>query len=240
VANKRLDEAQRRVDERQKRDPGNALHQHLQGDLALARRDFAGAERAYREAITLAPQAANGYLNAAKAALARGDRSAAMALLEQGERAAPDDRSLAMARAEWLIAARQRDEALRVYEALFARFPEDDAVANNLSYLLAERAGEPALAQRAVALASRFAQSRNPSYLDSLGYAHYRAGQYPQAVAVLERAARLAAPSPLLQLHLGKALVKSGQAERGRELIRRALDTRRDLPGADEARSLLG
>ena len=49
----------------------------------------------------------------------------------------------------------------------------------------------------------------------------------------------LAPPSPLLQLHLGTALIKSGDSARGREWVKRALDSKAALPRVDEARALL-
>jgi predicted Zn-dependent protease len=75
--------------------------------------------------------------------------------------------------------------------------------------------------------------------LDSLGWIHYQLGQYDKAVPLLERAVALAPATPLLNLHLGKALVKSGDVARGKSLIRKAIDSKSDLPRLEEARALL-
>jgi predicted Zn-dependent protease len=236
---KRYDEAGARIQARIRAEPGNTLHHQLQGDVAMARRDFAGAELAYRAVIGAAPKAAVGYLNAARAVAARGDASGALGVLEQGEKAAPGERSIPLTRAEWLTRARRHDEAIAIYENLHSRYPDDDTVANNLAFLLLEiRADQPS-AERALTLLNRFSDSRNPGFLDSLGWAHYRLGQYGQAVPVLEKAVALAAPSPLLQMHLGQALVKGGNRARGIEFLKRALDSKADLPHIDEARALL-
>ncbi|MBC7941420.1 MAG: tetratricopeptide repeat protein, partial [Chitinophagaceae bacterium] len=100
--------------------------------------------------------------------------------------------------------------------------------------------GDKASTERALSLASRLALSRNPSHLDSLGWIHYQLGQYDKAVPLLERAVALSSASPLLQLHLGKALVKSGNETRGRELIKRAIASKAVLPRIEEARAMLG
>ena len=237
---KRYDEAVARIQARMAADPGNALlHQQLTGEVALLRRDFAGAEKAYRSVITAAPTLTNGYLNLAKVLGAKGDTAGALAVLVEGEKTLIADRALPMARADWLTRLKRYDEAIALYDELRTRHPDDDTVVNNLAYLLAEVKGDKASTERALTLASRFAGSRNPGHLDSLGWIHYQLGQYDKAVPLLEKAVALAPPSPLLQLHLGKALVKQGDAARGKALIQRAIDSKADLPRLEEARALL-
>ena len=63
---------------------------------------------------------------------------------------------------------------------------------------------------------------------------HWAAG-----LLALSSAVALAQPSPLLELHLGKALVKTGDTARGRALIQKAIDSKVNLPRLDEARALL-
>ena len=236
---KRHGEAAARIEAARKESPQNVLHLQLAGEMALNRRDWPAAEKSFTELVAAMPTQGTGYLSLAKVQGAKGDSAAALATLAQGEKAAPTDRSLVMARAEWLSRLKRYDEAIALYEALHKQYPEDDLVVNNLAYLLAEIKGDKPNVARALALAGRFAQSPNPGYLDSLGWIHYQSGQYDKAVTYLERAVALAQPSPLLQLHLGKALVKNGDASRGRALIQKAIDSKVDLPRLDEARALL-
>ena len=237
---KRYDEAQARIQARMKADPRNlALHHQLTGELAMMRRDLAGAEKAYRDVVAAAPTATNGYLNVAQVLGAKGDGAAALAWLSDAEKTLPTERALPLARAEWLTRLRRHDEAITLYDQLHQRFPEDITVVNNLAYLLAEIKGDRSSTERALTLASRLADSSNAGHLDSLGWIHYRLGQYDKAVPVLEKAVAMAPGSAILNLHLGKALVKSGNAVRGREFLRKALDSKVDLPNLDEARSML-
>lgn len=235
----RFDAANSRIEAHLKAQPGNILHYQLKGDVAMARRDFIAAERAYRGVVAAFPGLAVGYIGVAKAAGARADIAAVLAVLAEGERAVPGELAIPIARAEWLAQAQRYDEAIAAYEGLHQQHPEDDAIANNLAYLLAETRGDRPSAERALALAARFADSPNPGFLDSLGWVHYQLGEYDKALALLERAVSLAPPSPLLQLHLGKALVKSGQGARGKEFLRKAVDSKARLPRLDEARAML-
>jgi predicted Zn-dependent protease len=235
----RHEEAAARILARSKQQPTNMLHRQLSAELAFNKRELATAEAEFRAVIAGAPKDASGYLGVSKVLGAKGDGEGALAVLTQGVKAVPSDRALPLARAEWLTQLKRYDEAIAQYELLRERFPEDDTVINNLAYLLAEMKGDKASTERALSLANRFAQSRNPGHLDSLGWIHYQLGQYEKAVPLLERAVALAPPSPLLQLHLGKALVKSGESARGKALIQKAIDSKANLPRLDEARALL-
>lgn len=239
IGQKRFDDANVRIERRLKADAGNVIHYQLKGDVAMARRDLAAAEDAYRQCIRVAPTAAVGYVNSARTLAVKGDLEGALGVLKSGEQAAPDETAIPVARAELLARAQRFDEAIEIYDAVYKRFPDNDVVANNLAFLLAEVKSDKASAQRALLLAGRFAESRDPNQLDSLGWIHYRLGQYDQAVPILERAASLAPPTPLLQLHLGKALVKSGNVARGKEQLKKAIDSKANLPRLDEARAML-
>ena len=239
IAQRRFEDATARVDLMAQSRPNDVLPVQLRGDIATARGNPVAAEQAYRKMIELAPSLPSGYQSLAKVKLASKDLDGALAVLEQGEKAVPADPALTATRAEWLARAGRRTEAISSYEALVKRFPDDDGFANNLAYLLADKAGDRAGLERALALTSRFKESTNPGYLDSLGWVQYRLGQYADAASVLERAVQRSPDSPLLQLHLGLALNRSGDTVRSQEYLKRALASKASLPDLDEARTLV-
>ena len=223
IGERKFDAAAQRIDSYAQADPKNVLIQHqLRGELALAKRDLANAEQSYRQLVAVAPNIPAGYQSLARVMMLRNDVPAAMAAFDAGEKALPGDVSLPLSRAEWLTRAGRYDEAIAIYEAQLKRDPTNDTVANNLAYLLTEIKGDKASLERALQLTSRFEGINNSGFLDSLGWTHYRLGQYERAVPLLERAVALS-NSPLLQLHLGMALHKNGDAKRGTELLRKAL-----------------
>ncbi len=237
---KRHDEALARVQTRARAEPNNrARYLQLQGEVLAMRGDLAGAGKAYSEAVAAAPQLLSAHLGKARVLRAAGKTEEALQALAAGEKLLPAEPMLSTTRAEWLTRLKRHEEAIAVYEQVVQRFPDDTVAVNNLAYLLAEVKGDKASTERALQLAARFADSRNAGQLDSLGWIHYRLGQYDKALPLLERAVALAPPTPLLQLHLGKALVKSGETARGQALIRQAIESKADLPRLDEARALL-
>ena len=239
IAQRRFDEANARIDAMAQRDPKNVLPYQLRGEVAVARADLPLAEAAYRKMIAFAPSVTAGYVSLARVKASQNDIGAAIAVLEQGEKAIPTDLSIPATRAEWLSRAGRQDEAISIYEALIKRAPDDDSYANNLAYLLTEFKGDKASLDRALALTQRFKDSNNPGYLDSLGWTHYKLAQYAEALPLLERALQQAPDAPLLQLHLGMALHKNGDAPRARELLKKALDSKITAPERDEAKLLI-
>lgn len=239
IAQRRFDEANARIDALAKRDPKNVLPYQLRGDVAVARADLALAELSYRKMIEFAPTVAAGYQSLARVLALRGDLGAAIAALEQGEKAIPAELSIPSTRAEWLARAGRNDEAIALYQTLLARAPDDDGYANNLAYLLIETKGDQTSLERALTLTRGFKESNNPGHLDSLGWAHYKLGQYAEAAPILERAVQRSPDAPLLALHLGLTLHKKGDVARAREFLRKALDSKAKLPNLDEARLLL-
>lgn len=239
IAQKRFDEAGRRVDAWQQREPKNVLPLQLRGDVAMAKGDLPQAAQSYRELIASAPGVAAGYQSLARVSFAQNRAADGLAVLEQGEKALPGDPSLAALRAESLVRAGRRDDAVAVYEAMLKRNPDNDAVANNLAYLLSGNKADTAGLERALALLDRFKDSSNPTYLDSLGWAYYQLGRYDQAVPILERAVARAPETPLLQLHLGLALHRRGDVARAEPILKKAVANPAALSGVDEAKTLL-
>ena len=239
IAQRRFDEANARIDALMKREPRNVLPYQLRGEVATARGDLIQADQAYRKMIEFAPTAAVGYTSLARVKALRNDLPAALAVLEEGEKAAPTEISIPNARAEWLARAGRHDEAIALYETLMKRAPDEDAYANNLAYLLIEFKSDAASLERALTLTRRFKDSNNAGYLDSLGWAHYKLGQYTEAVPVLERAVARSPNAPLLQLHLGMALYKAGDVSKAQPYLKRAIDSKVALPNIAEAKQLV-
>jgi Flp pilus assembly protein TadD len=59
--------------------------------------------------------------------------------------------------------------------------------------------------------------------VDSLGWVHYRLGEYPEGVKYLERAVELRPQDPVINDHLGDAYWRVGRTQEARFQWRRAL-----------------
>lgn len=114
--------------------------------------------------------------------------------------------------------------------------PSQPEVANYLGYSLVER-GERL--GEAMALIASAAEQRplSGAIIDSLGWAHFRLGDYEQAIVYLERAVELEPASVVINDHLGDAYWRAGRRIEARFQWQRALTLG---PSEGERTSLAG
>ena len=100
--------------------------------------------------------------------------------------------------------------------------PDEPYVLNYLAYTWVERREN--LDQALKMLENAVGQRPEEGFIiDSLGWAHYMLGRYPEAVVELERAVALAPTDPVLNDHLGDAYWKVGRHQEARFQWSRAL-----------------
>jgi tetratricopeptide (TPR) repeat protein len=112
-------------------------------------------------------------------------------------------------------------EAEEWLEQVLDEFPDDVSAGNDLGYLWAEQGRHLERARQMIQQAVR-EEPGNAAYRDSLGWVYYQLGQYPAAVAELEKAAADKKPDPVILEHLGDAYLKAGRAEKADATWRRA------------------
>jgi tetratricopeptide (TPR) repeat protein len=125
------------------------------------------------------------------------------------------------------------------YEEMVKRDASNDLAANNLASMLLDLKDDKASHERARSLAQRFERSSNPAYIDTLGWANFKLGDYTQAVLQLNKAAAKAPQIAIFQFHLGMALHKRGDAAMAKQHLQKAVESRADIPGIEEARKIL-
>ena len=108
-----LDEAARQAQAAVHADTGSTAAQYTAGLVAIARKDFEGAERAFLESAKLNPRAAAPQLQLARLRLARGDSAGALSAAEEAAEARPDDIEAAVLMVRSLRAQGQLDRARR-------------------------------------------------------------------------------------------------------------------------------
>lgn len=111
--------------------------------------------------------------------------------------------------------------------------------ANNLAALLLDRRSDATSHQRALELTRPFADSRNPQFLDTLGWAHYRTGEPAKAVKYLELALAVGGDNAVVRYHLGMAYLAAKNEVGARQELEKALKRAGQFPGAAEARTAL-
>jgi tetratricopeptide (TPR) repeat protein len=147
----------------------------------------------------------------------------AVKVLQTAQTRFPDETLLTFELGAILDKQKRHAEAEAAFRQVIAQDPENAPALNYLGYLLAER-GEKLdesvdLVKRALAI-----EPENGSYLDSLGWAYYKAGNYPQALDSLRRAAEQLTRNSVVQDHYGDVLSRLDRLDDAIAAWMRALD----------------
>jgi tetratricopeptide (TPR) repeat protein len=220
--------------------PDNLLAQTLIGHAYARAGKFDDAEAALRKAVKINPNVAATHIELARYFLSRKHDSEALDAIKAGLQVLPDDKRLNFQMADLHQRAAHPDLAIQQYEAILKKDPADDLAANNLSSLLLDTREDKASHEKALELAKRFDSSRNPAYVDSLGWAYFKLGRFAEAGTYLKRAIDRAPESAIFQLHYGLALYKGGDTNGAKTYLQKAVDAKLPLPGLEEAKRILG
>lgn len=137
--------------------------------------------------------------------------------------------------------ARQYPAAIAHYERALEVMPAFSEAAARLALLLCERNAGPEDLDRALALVLD-ANRRHPGRADvlqAIAWVHYHRGAHDSALELLGPIAERAPDDPLVNYHLGMALLKSGQPEKARGKLELALQEKTPFVGRAEAEQAL-
>ncbi len=120
------------------------------------------------------------------------------------------------------------DRAENVFHDALEKYPEHPGVLNYLGYSWIDMGKN---LDEAMSMVERAVEQEpwNGYYIDSLGWAHYRLGNYMEAVKHLESAMQYSPGEPVIADHLGDTYWKIGREELARFQWQRALEL-----GADD------
>lgn len=169
------------------------------------------------------------------------DPAARLRVLKEGLQAAPRGAALVLAIAATYEAQGKGEAAIATYEDYLALAPDDYQASNELAALLLDYRPTKVSVQRALDLSQRFADSRSPQLLDTLGWANYRKGDQVSAVRFLELAVALGGEAnPIVRYHLGMAYLAGGNPVGSKAELTKALALGKGgFPGAKEAKATL-
>ena len=220
--------------------PDNVYAHNLLGEVYAFDKVSGKAEKSFLQAAAIRGNWALPYINLGRLMVAENQPARAVQILEKGLQQVPDDTTLQFGLASAQQAAQKYEDAIDTYKAILKRDPSLDAAANNIAAIIADRKFEdPKSLEDALSFAQRFQVSENPYYLDTLGWVHYRRGDYNLAVVFLKRAVDQLPAHPVINYHLAMAYYKAGQREQARTHLEKAVVKEANYPEIDEARALL-
>jgi tetratricopeptide (TPR) repeat protein len=129
-----------------------------------------------------------------------------------------------------------RAEAM--YRKALALDPRNAAPYNNLAWLYVSAGRDLNEALRLAEQAQALAPDA-PAVLDTLGFVHYKRGEYASAAPLLVKAAASMSANASVQYHLGMTMYRLGRHDEARRALRRSLELDGKLADAAEVRTVL-
>jgi putative PEP-CTERM system TPR-repeat lipoprotein len=229
-----LDRAQALGREIQEEDPKGALGFRIEGDVLLARRNFAGALDAYKKAA--AAQVTGALLVRMHRAQSEGSgRIAGDSQLRAWIEKNPDDTETRFYLAGILSRSSRYREAADQYHEILRRLPNSPRALNDLAWTLHLAGDKRALdyARQAVNLAPTSAAA-----VDTLGWIMIEQGNLAEGVPALLKAVELDGSVPEIRYHLVQGLLKIGDSRRAKVELDTLLQSNKPFPQLAEARTL--
>ena len=218
-----IDKAEAFIQAVLKANPHNAEAYIVRGGLNVAKKDPKQAESDFQAAIKQAPKSELGYQALARFYMAQNKADQAMKIIREGIEHQPKSFALRLFLAGLLERSRDYDGAIAEYEAMLRDQPGSLVVANNLASLLSDHRSDKASLQKAQQLTVLLKDSPIPQLKDTIGWVHYRQGDYKSAVSVLEDAAAKLPNVAMVHYHLGMSYLATGEATKANEQFKKAL-----------------
>jgi len=220
----RRDEAEQLLEGIIDSDPTNYEARILIAGVFSDSGDMAAAEATLQDAINVDPSRSEAFEALYRYYVRANNIGKATSLIDDGLTTAPDNMALRYFQADLSLVQGAREEALKLYEALAEERPDDKIVVNNYVSLICELRDDEASIARALEAARVLAEEDHPYFKDTVGWAHYRAGDFDRAVAYLTQAAAGAENNGEILYHLGAAQIAAGERRAGEETLDRALE----------------
>jgi predicted Zn-dependent protease len=222
------------------RDPKLSIVRYIAARAYIEAGDPLKAEGALRRGLELQPDSPVPYQHLTDFDFGLDRTPEALEVAREGISRFPGSTDLQMMVGQIQAAVGHPEEAVATYRTLLGRRPDLDLARYRMAMLLASRT-EPALHQEFLHTLALLANDRpsDPQLLDALGWMHHQAGRDDLARPLLELAVEHSADEPSTRFHLGSVYLASGAGARGREELRRAVDSPRPFPERLEAMRLL-
>ena len=222
------------------RDPKLSIVRYIAARAYIEAGDPLRAEGALRRGLELQPASPIPYQHLTEFDFGLDRIPEALQVAREGIARFPGSTDLQMMAGQIQAAVGQPEEAITTYRTLLGRRPDLDLARYRLAMLLASRT-EPALHREFLETLALLANDRpsDPQLLDALGWMQHQAGRDDLARPLLEVAVEHSSDEPSARFHLGSVYLASGASDRGREELRRAVESPRPFPERLEAMRLL-
>ncbi|MCZ6675671.1 MAG: tetratricopeptide repeat protein, partial [Candidatus Poribacteria bacterium] len=221
-----------------KRHKSNPIALYIKGKALMQKRELDQAVTQFQQLNRLAPQFAPAHYELAEIFVAQKSPEQAIREYQKVIALSPKD-SLVHLRLGAVYELEGKDQdAVNAYKQVIALAPDSAIGYNQLAYHYGEKAQNLddalSLVQKAVQLAPK-----NGAILDTLGWVHFKRGNYTEAVERLKQAIQGIPYSSTIRYHLGMAHFKSGDTQNALDEFQNALRISQQFPESDETKAMI-
>jgi cellulose synthase operon protein C len=241
VAQKQVDQAIAAAQTQIAKTPNSSDFYDLLGTaLFETKKNFSGAEAAFRRAIELNKNNSDALLKLGQVQVAEGSVDQALATYQQSIKDNPRAIEFYILAGEMYESQDKWDQAKAMYQKALEIQPNNALTSNNLAYLMLEHGGNVDVAL-AMAQTARRGMPDSSHAADTLGWAYFQKGVYQSAIEMFQESLRLnekrgAADDPVVHYHLAMAYQKVNQPSQARQQLERVLKIN---PNNNDARKAL-
>jgi predicted Zn-dependent protease len=185
-------------------DPSIVGLQFLNAALTATEGELDAAQAIYRDILEENPELEAVWRALIATIVSAGDVSGAIAVADEALVVAPDSMNLRWIKAGLAEQIGRIDEAIAIYESLYAEDSNSTIIANNLASMITTYRDDEESLERAYVIARRLRGSEFPAFQDTYGWIAYRLGNYDEALENLEPAAAGLPSDPTVQYHLAR------------------------------------
>lgn len=220
----KIDEARTYLDNLLRASPENANLQMLDASLSTLMGDTEAAEGKYRALADRFPKSDLPVRLLVGILLANGSEQDASALIEKALPIVENRSDLLLLQASMLEKGGKLDDAIAVYEKMYADDSGNVVIANNLASLIATHRDDAKSLERANVIARRLRDTDVPAFQDTYGWIAFRRGSIDEALQYLVPAAAGLPNDPMVQFHVGMTYAAAGQIEKAKDSLTQAIE----------------
>ncbi|MGQ9609409.1 MAG: tetratricopeptide repeat protein [bacterium] len=226
-------------------DPKNPVYHNALGEIYLHKNLLDEAMREFQEAIRLEPKYAPGYKNIGSIYFIKGSPDKAITEINKSLSYVPDYGDAFALLGDIHVAKGMMKEAAEYYKKALDEkairklsLPSLITTYNNIAYIYSEESQNLDLALSYAQIAKQTIPG-NPDIADTLGWIHYKKGNYDEALTNIKFAADGSPNNPIIRYHLGAVYYKKGIKDQAISELKKSLSISDKFPGAEDAKSLL-
>ena len=211
----------------------------LLAKVYLSDNKVADAEKLLQGVVDKDSVSEEAYLLLANIYLSEKELDAAEALLLKGKKNISTSIKIPLRLATLYEFNDNYSAAIDIYRELHLSQPDNLVITNNLASLLSDHGDGKGDLELAKTLADKLLESKQPVFLDTIGWVNYRLGFYQKAITYLTQAIEKNPDVNIFNYHLGMAYKMSGNKAQAKKYLEKSLADNKEFKEMDLARTAL-